>query len=425
VRGLPVLAMAAACGGDGIHIEIRPGEAADVTRVELYLTDKTECSIPNTDLRCNGLVFPANGQREVAFEGDIYQVDDPTPFRADMVEGSAWFYLAPDSGEVKLSVAIGFDGDRVVGTRILTQKMDTSEGLQYFRADLRAVGMFDQGEVSATVWPEGDVPYHCVAAVEGNERVAIVPAKDPDCDFVDPARECRPTVHLANSPPSQVLEELTCATDGVVTGLGDFCLLGDTACNEADPMPVSCVPTTMPICVPDKVCKDPICARLDDECLASFADPNGTHLQCTFPMSSQAGVISSCSSVQMPPLPLGTSVCGQLVGIMPLISPLGFAPTLDITTSSGSATFQPTIAGGCGLVLDVPATGFADETEFPILEHALLKFSVRQANNTIPRDVIIPVSIEMFIDPAACGEGASCTFVKAAGERVATCFGAG
>lgn len=416
----------AACGGDGIHIEIRPGEAPDVTSVELYLTDRTKCTIPNTDVSCRTLVFPLDNQRDVAFDGQLYQVDDPTPFRADVVDGSAWFFLAPDRGRVELAVAIGRgDGGDVLATRILTQKLDTSAGEQHVRAELRAVDhSVDEGEVSAVVWPaRDDVPYHCVAAVEGGRRVAIVPEQDPDCDFVDPEHECRPTHHLASSPPAQELDKLTCATSATVAGLGDFCLLGDTACNEADPMPFACIPTTTPICVPDATCE---CGALDEQCLASLVEPDATHIVCTYPVSVEMdGTAGACLDIT--PLSLGNSVCDS-VAIMPLTAPLqGFGPTIDIDVSGGPATFQPLVgADDCVLTMAPPATIFTDANEFPIQEHGLVKFSVHQPDNTLVRDVILPIVIEMHVDPTGCAtQAASCILVKGPNERVSSCLSRG
>jgi hypothetical protein len=419
--------VAAACGGDGVHVEIRIGETPGVTRVDLWLTDKSPCTAGAQP--CDQIVLPAEltGNARVVVEGELYVVDDPTPFRSDVGDdGSAWFYLQPDRGKVRLAVAVGRgEGGEPLGTVILLQPLDTDAGRQHVRADLRAVTTeIGSGQVAAAVWPSrDDAPYHCVAVAVDDREVAIVPASDPDCDFVAPANECEPTIHLADRPPPTELFDLNCATERSVS-TRPVCVLGGEACNEADPASSGCVATEELVCVPDAVCA---CQELDNECLISLkqvdlpGQPDTTRIRCRLHFRPD-GLDAYVPCGTPFAIQLGTVQCNN-VEIMALGSPLaGFASSLDLLTNGGTVEIRPSVTNtsSCQLVLP-PLSAQLVGNIFPARGDALLKFSMVPEGPE--RTAIIPLELQLLMsDPAGCLDLDTCEVLEAPGERLFGCF---
>jgi hypothetical protein len=413
LRAIVIIAFAggvvAACGGDGVHVEIRVPGDLPVTRVDLFLTRHDPCTIPETGVECQFIMPPSDGMSRKVLGGELYNVDDPTPFHSTVEDGSAWFYLAPNAGKVKTAIAVGRDDNgESVGVVILTQVMDTSAGLQYFSTELLASAGPPGTDPSVELWPRNlDAPYACVAAQVDGRAVAIVPANDPDCDFVDPQVECAPTIHLAAEPASNELFEQTCADVGQV--LGEMSVARRWPCDEK-PISTACVLGSATFCVPDAVCN---CSTLDDACIDTLKDvdpavqPDTTRIVCTIPISDNGdGTHDTCIGQQVIPVNLGGASCDPIAEIGPLDAPLfQFQPAVEIDTPGGTVPILPFVAatGGCTFSLRSPDAVLSNATAFPLTVHALVKLSL-EPSGVNRRLVVIPLDIDLRAGMSANAE---------------------
>jgi hypothetical protein len=435
VRGFSLGAIAllvAACGGDGVYIEVRVPAGMTVDQVDLYLATG-DCRPDEVGFNCESIVPPGDSSvPRDRVEGEVYFVDDNRPFvSVPDGDGSAWFHLDPSSQfKLKTAIAVGHDlAGASSGVAIFQQiELDVT---QHIRIDLEPVASKEVrglAQPAVEVWGPTSEDYRCVAAEVQNRVVYIVPSNDPDCDEVATARECLPGVHLGQQSASAELADQSCTTSEP-TGL---CVLGSEGCDERNPADAGGC-TTNPaakFCVPDRACG---CDTLDLACLdALFGDPlagGGTHILCVVEVEPDIdGGTLSCKDKEIPAATIDNNIGGKTC-TLPTIAALadglpGFANSTTVQIANTDVTLKPrTGFSGCAISIDPPNAKFADGTPvFPIF--TLVQVQLAQQGAPMQKSLIIPLKVVFSDVMGSCAVGVEtrCTVVTTPNEHLPTCF---
>lgn len=425
---LGAFALVAACGGDGVYIEVRVPAGMAVDQVDLYLAT-TGCQ-PDRDGVCDGIVPPSEANATRArVDGEVFFVDDNRPFVSTPDgDGSAWFHLDPTSQfEIKTAIAVGHDLANV-GTGVAILRPIDLDVTQHVRLDLEPVAsqqVRGQEQPAVEVWgPTGD-DYRCVAAEVKNRVVYIVPHSDPDCDQValTGGEECLPGVFLGQQAVSSDLSEQTCSISEA-TGL---CVLGSKGCDERNPSDAtSCVASTdKRYCVPDRLCS--ACGDvLDGTCFEGLFGA-GSRIDCIVEVEAdpQGGLgTQSCPDKSVPGAPINDLPCKQAeIATIP-DGVQGFASnvTVPIAGSPDGVTLKPILEGnGCKLGLAPLNAEFANTPLQTI--RSLVKVDVTPPNANTESFLILPLKVA-FVVAKDCltGTATQCSLTIAPDDHFSRCF---
>lgn len=423
---------------DDVGIDVRPPADVEVSKVELFLARADPSCTVDDGEPCPG-IGPLRNDADVlrdVIPGDVFLVDHPEPFTADMIDGVARFRIQATSEVLPIVVAVGTGPDGAQNSVAVVKKLDLDLGARRILVDLEAAepGLTRAPAPTGTrvlVWPDGSperesADHACLGVELDGRRVFVVPDGDRDCDGLTSDDECTPLVHLGSEVSRPVeAEEATCTFRRV--DLADVCRLGDVVCDETSPDARGCS-NEVEICIGTKVCD--ACPTYDAECyedaVATNAnaisritcnvlmktDLNGGKTPCRPMVEERATIVGTCSGVSL--------------GLLGSTEP--FAPTITLDTGNGQTfSFSPdlvTAPGACqfGLLLQGQFPQTPTMTVPPT--ELVAKFEISPT-----REALLPVSIAF--DPLPVGEECPalvvdrCVFSTSLddSDRVDTCFG--
>ena len=357
-----MLMCVAACGGQGLDIEVHGDMPFDT--VELYIAYDT-CH------ECAGVAWPG-AQQSTDAESVYLLKGDEMVVRTTELEGkSAILHLEASSGFDKTTAiaVVGYKAGEIVGIRVMYDKAIPRDDQEKWSIELRDISRADtdvttpppdgQPAYRALAWPREASPTvpdptgyaSCLAYQEWNgdgwKTQFFVPETDTDCDGAPP--DCDPL--WAHRP----LGTAKCVGHPMVTGLTNACVLGTKTCVD-ESSTQACTPQTQVLCVPGAVCD--ACADADNllSCLK-----NNVPQPSSFPETSMVPMMV-CPFVPDPDnvTPNGPCVQSQFNGEhMTFVVP-GACNSSSAVLRPLSAPFSggsPTITIGGTAVMTVHAIG--------------------------------------------------------------------
>lgn len=400
MRGFAFLAFIAACGAEGVYVDVRVPPEIEGVKVDLYLGLPCDrIGNEGCDAMTPPRLEPATERAPV--DGKVLFSDSTKLFQSDVEGGVAHFYLAPQDLEIPTAIAVSHKDGVNTGVALLAS-FDLSEPQRLIVelspiADHHLLG----NDMSVEVWERPDQTRRCIGVTYENRTAFIVPADDADCDQVAVGpndRECNPAWHLATEPPQSELTEQECAV--AAADLEGACVLGDRPCDETQPLPQpagECVRGNTTYCVPSAACA---CDRFDDACLATLLDPDPsnppepTRIECVIAYERDGnGGARTCPDQDLNEVFLGDGSCGPpLIADLELGSLDSFAPTVLIDDPAGDIAITPLAsASSCRIEISPPNAVFSD---LPSSEpyHEILKIDADPANPAT-RFLLMPLDI--------------------------------
>src|ERR1043165_2329734 len=320
MRRLFAIAFVAACGGQGVDIEVLP-DTKQFDAVELWVSYGV-CKTPDGN-PCDGIGWP-NAQLRPS--GDVYTVgeypsaDDPSghvidekAFRIDsryIVDGVGHMHLdtVPGSETPYVIAVVGFQGTKAVGAKILSPIEIPTDDQVHWRVDLHDVGdvtadtSTDPGDglkYNALVWARDSAPTDyagCLAYQKWTgtewETLYFVPKNDPDCDGQPP--DCIPYWYMAPVGSARCVD--------YSQNLAGVCMVGTQTCMTETDLESCKLQSAPSVCVGSAVCA--ACKDADDlgSCILSQIPSNATLSDTPVPMSACAmiGFDAPCSNSSNP-----------------------------------------------------------------------------------------------------------------------------
>lgn len=289
-RWVLALICVAACGGQGLDIEVHADAPFDT--VELYIAYDT-CH------ECEGVAWPSAQQSTAAESVYLLKGDEKVVRTTELIGDNAVIHLeAADGFEKTTAMAVvGYKDGEIMGIRVLYDKQIPRGDQEKWFVDLRGITRASTDVTSAPApgdpayralaWPREqsmELPdptgyASCLAYQEWQGDLAgwktqfFVPETDTDCDGVPP--DCDPL--WAHRP----IGTARCVERPMSTGLANACVIGTKTCLD-ESTAQTCTPSTTPLtCVPGAVCD--MCATADNllSCLK-----NNIPQPSTFPTTS-------------------------------------------------------------------------------------------------------------------------------------------
>lgn len=295
-RGLVVMCLVAACGGQGVDLEVTSEVAID--RVELFVAND-HCYKEDGSL-CDGVAWQTLQPRP---PGDVYVMKgDENLVATTTFDGArAVMHLeaTAEFREPKYLAIVGFAGETAVSYALMVSPRIPANTAETWRIELKSAGPATDaftippapGERYERVhaWKRervenADALSRCLALQFWNETTRlweglfIVPDSDPDCD--GRLVECDPlhaNFNVGGGPT-------TCVTP-VTDQLSAPCVIGAAQCEDGVSAAAKCFSSTTNLqCVPQQLCHD--CAG--DPGLVACAtlelkgDPDVSRVECTF-----------------------------------------------------------------------------------------------------------------------------------------------
>jgi hypothetical protein len=325
----------------GLTLEVS-AKQSPAARVELYL-GTIECPT------CKAIA-PPGAPRPLAgrvFYPDLTAVD-VQPVGAD---GMAVFRIeaSDDTSLVPIVVGVGLDdAGNTTGVAGLTDVPLLRTRGAWWRIELAASAEIAGTDAPqpdgdrVTLWPKADPSRAPCAAIEhwangDRERVFLVPQDDPDCDDIDPARECAPYSWRAQQTTATIATASCTTTTHIAS---DYtCIVGGTPCDELQPQSSLCAPVDPVYCLPDNLCLDTGCTANWPACVGAGLVPA---VKCTLPANDTLQPCSTLpaattATVDLSVLFAGKATTCDQIGLSTFANAvLKIAPTLTL----GSATFQ-------------------------------------------------------------------------------------
>ena len=397
--------LVAACGGEGLDIEVRGDMPFDT--VDLYIAYDT-CH------ECAGVAWPGASQSTDA-ESVYLLKGDERLIRTTVLDGkSAILHLEASDGYDKTTAiaVVGYKAGEIVGIQVLYDKTIPRDDQEKWSIKLRDISRADtdvstpppdgQPAYRALAWPREASPVlvdpndyaSCLAYQEWNgsawKTQFFVPETDTDCDGVPP--DCDPL--WAHRP----LGTAKCVAHPTATGLTNACVVGTKTCVD-ESSTQTCTPSTTPLtCIPSTVCD--ACADADNllSCLknnvpqpSSFPTtsmvpmmvcpfipdpnnltPNGPCVQSQFNGEHMTFIVPGAC----------TAPSGPLAVLRPLTAPFsGGSPTMTIGGTAVMTVHATPGASSCSIGLDW-TEGSAGNPQTVLLA---LQYG--------PRQVLIPIYI--------------------------------
>ena len=288
---LALLALAA-CGGEGVALEVSPG-LTGATRVELFVMDQ-----PCDDC-AQGVYAPRVALAPALFPGDVYVRTHPAPFAADVrADGRAHFELQPGTlHTVSLIAAVGYANDTVVGVQRIAQTFDTQDEPVRLQTTLEApvattLAETPEREGLRVQVSRGADGSGCLAldrwasegasVVEEGTRVFSVPAEDRSCGV-------RPD-------GCEVVTSTQC-----VASDGERCLVGtQISCADANGVvttqPCDATTASPEVCVPQRLCAGAGCTGSNDPACVITQLGISPSITCRLPTRINGGAVEVCDS---------------------------------------------------------------------------------------------------------------------------------
>lgn len=431
MRGLALVVLVAACGGDaGVLLDVQTGDA-NVKTVEVFVAKSqtaTRMGMPPaaSTKTTQGPVYETidhavtsvggDGRVRVLLQrGEVTDVPailvlgldaNNTPSRYAVVTDPSGSIALPATHEVRLVVQL----EPASGTTIANARMPAGN------AGTRVARWSSESRGS------DDAKGPCVALVEDASGGTVTgtffgPQGDTDCDAAQP--ECDDAWYLRVKDPGK------CATDTAPNvETMNACRIGDSAaCRDGvQGADGTCVPQTVPtICVPGPICDQ--CRDLVPSCVAqNLTSDNTMHIECTVDAHTENGTTTTlcanrATTIDVSPLFGNNYAC---TGTSSFVDPMNpTAPLMpDLALASGNG---PRVTFNCHQLqfqLDV-----TDNTTAPITNnmdtHGAILVSVGVPNMPATnRLLVVPIKVVTnIIGTNTCDTaGMTCTLVPDQGQ---------
>ena len=381
MRALGVLALLAACGGEGITVEVSVGDTG-ATAVSVFVAAGPCVPSSTGDQACDEM---STRSSQAYLAGHIYTRDEGTYEAVPARDGRVTLEVRPRGNDrhLLLGYVVGFDtAGTVVGGAFLGTDVDVTglARLQVTLDPIRLPGLSGQADGAlhrAEVWrsPAGE---QCLAfeAWDGEStlryRNFIVPAGDLDCDAKPTGMECD---QLWPDEPDGTTSMVSCITTHPRPD-GEECVLATRACvSGAQPQACSAADQPPHLCYPSAVC-DPVTGCLDDDAEACRAHALATSIiagttlgvTCTLNVQAEMGSANVLCNQLLPArsqvdnlsgLQLQGTTCVDAAAIAGLteatVGPWGDAA--DVFGVSGEAAGALALDSGSACQLTVAFTG--------------------------------------------------------------------
>ncbi len=407
--GLVVIALLAACGGQGVDLEVTSDVPFD--RVELFLGN--DICYDARDRKCDQGVAWESGMARPP--GDVFVMKgDENVVVAEMRGDTAVLHLeATDMfREPKLLAIVGFHGGTAVAYATLSGERIPSNSGQRWQVKLEAADVATEDIMTGPTGEELDRRVYawqrahvadpsalsrCLAmqkwdAGEGLwKSLFVVPDSDPDCDGQD--IECDPLYANFNegAPPALCVTPMTSITSMP-------CAIGTSLCADGKSTDDTCtLDMDKRICVPQFACDECVGQPALASCLSNAIRTNTTptHFECAFIPGDNGGSCgtSKTGAINHLILPMACDQVEVRPATMPLSSS-GTPGTAFVDTAEIRVTVVPGTTTSCTIALQWTA-GLAQPGEI-----GYFVFMVRSA---ITGNVAaIPVALKFGQGPAAC-----------------------
>jgi hypothetical protein len=272
----------------------------------------------------------ANGRY---YQGEGWTSIETEAIRADVHGSKLTYRLAPEHGgsdSLPTLLVVAYDGSgSAIADRVLRDVPLSA------KASVVPISLVDANDVESgsglerlQVWRRpGDKMAQqsaCALVAHADNSVEFfVPIDDTDCDGAipnTPNPECTTASEwnwcgVYGQP--QGISEARCVT-GADSGACRFA--GPATCVDrgSDCPQTTCVPTSLPGCLPDSVCKNLTCNQLDQTCLGSaLAAPNTTRMTCPVAMEPTAGFCAMALDPSNSPVLRGRQCASMFLFVLP------------------------------------------------------------------------------------------------------------